>query len=58
MELREIKPEERPICQQCGTPLEWCKNSTYYEEIFSWEYACECVDIDRLKPDSTFKFVP
>ena len=62
--LREIRPIERPICQQCNTPLDWVRNTVYYEEIsgweysrkeiYGWEYNCNCVDTDRLKPDSTF----
>jgi len=58
MNKREIQPSERPVCQICNTPLDWYRNTTYYEEIFGWEFNCNCVDTDRLKEDSTFNFTP
>ena len=58
MELREIRDEERPICQQCKKPLAWVLSATYYQEVFGWEYDCLCVDTDRLKPDEVFEFSP
>ena len=55
MNLREIKPEERPICPQSITPMVWVRYLSDVLEVYSWDFDCECVDTDRLKPDDVYK---
>jgi DNA-directed RNA polymerase subunit M/transcription elongation factor TFIIS len=58
MNKREVKPEERPLCPRCKKPLSWVLTKTYYEEVYGWEYDCDCIDTARLKADEVFKFTP
>ena len=58
MNKRNIKPEERPLCPHCKKPLSWVLTKTYYEEVYGWEYDCECIDTAILKADEVFKFAP
>lgn len=54
MKLRDIRPEERPLCQTCGKPLIWSMTSltgTPRREFFGWFHDCDCVDESRLAPD-------
>jgi DNA-damage-inducible protein D len=57
-ELGGTMPEERPLCPRCKKPLSWVLTKTYYEEVYGWEYDCDCIDTARLKADEVFKFTP
>ena len=54
MNLREIRDEERPVCPQCTTPMVWARYLSGVSEIYSWDYDCDCIDTDRLKPDAVY----
>jgi len=58
MNKREATPDERPLCPRCKKPLSWVLTKTYYEEVYGWEYDCDCIDTARLKADEVFKFTP
>lgn len=52
-----IQDSERPICQTCGTPLEWNKTVLGNSEFCGWDMACDCVDVYRIKPDNVEEFL-
>ena len=55
MNLREIKPEERPLCPVCKTPMVWEMVAYDNIEDYGWQFDCECIDTDRFKPDEQYR---
>ena len=58
MNLREIKEGERPVCPQCGKPMVLVLSKSYYENVYGWQFDCDCVDEEQLKPDHDYYLSP
>lgn len=53
---KEIREKSRPRCPICSRSMYLCLTEVGEEEIWGWNFGCECVKESKLTPDHIFKF--